>query len=87
MKRDATMKTKTYWVEYTYYYTYIDVDSGERELVEDYDSGRVKCRKKDIKKEVAKRIREECEDDPSVELSDDIELTITDCYETTEYEI
>ena len=78
---------KTYWVEYTYYYTYIDGDSGERELLADYDCGRFKCRKKDIKKEVTKRIREEWEDDPSVKLSDDIDVTITDCYETTECEI
>lgn len=78
---------KTYWVEYTYTYPYLDGDTGETELVTEYDSGRFQCRKRDIKKEVIKHVKEEWADDPSIMGTDNIKVTITDCYETTEYEI
>ena len=81
------MKTKTYWVEYTYEYPYIDGDTGETEFATDYDSGRFTCRKRDIKKEVIKRIREEWAEDPSIKDVDHFKMIITDTYETTEYEI
>lgn len=78
---------KTYWVEYTYKYTYIDGDTGETELVTDFDAGRFQCHKRDIKKEVIKLLKEDFENDPSVKCTDDFNVVITDCYETTEYEI
>ena len=81
------MKTKTYWVEYTYEYPYINGDTGETEFETDYDSGRFTCRKRDIKKEVIKRIKEEWAEEPSIMAVENFKVTITDCYETTEYEI
>ena len=81
------MKTKTYWVEYTYEYPYLNGDTGETEFETDYDSRRFTCRKRDIKKEVIKYIREEWADDPSIMAVENFKVMITDCYETTEYEI
>lgn len=81
------MKTKTYWVEYTYEYPYINGDTGETEFETDYDSGRFTCRKCDIKKEVIKRIKEEWAEDPSIMTVENFKVAITDCYETTEFEI
>lgn len=81
------MKTKTYWVEYTYEYMYNNGDTGETEFETDYDSGRFTCRKRDIKKEVIKYIKEEWAEDPSIKAVEDVKVTITDCYETTECEI
>ena len=81
------MKTKTYWVEYTYEYMYTNGITGEVEFVTDYGSGRFTCRKRDIKKEVIKRIKEEWAEDPGIKAVEDFKVTITDCYETTEYEI
>lgn len=78
---------KTYWVEYTYEYPYIDGDTGETEFVTESDSGRFQCRKRDIKKEVIKQLKEDFESDTSVKSIDGIKVTITDFYETTEYEI
>lgn len=81
------MKTKTYWVEYTYEYPYINGDTGETEFETDYGSGRFTCRKRDIKKEVIKHIKEEWAEDPSIMAIENFKVAITDCYETTEYEI
>ena len=78
---------KTYWVEYTYEYMYNDGITGEIEFVTDYDSGRFTCRKRNIKKEVIKRINEEWAEYPSIKAVEDFKVTITDSYETTEYEI
>lgn len=82
------MKTKTYWVvEYTYEYMYKNGITGEIEFMTDYGSGRFTCPKRDIEKEAIKRIKEEWAEDPSIMDVEDFKLTITDCYETTEYEI
>jgi hypothetical protein len=81
------MKTKTYWVEYTYEYQYVNGITGEIEFETDYGSGRFTCRKRDIKKEVIKRIREEWVEDLSIKIVENFKVTITDCYETTEFEI
>lgn len=68
---------KTYWVEYTYTYKYFGDTFGES------GSCRVKCLKKNIPEELKERIVKEELD----EYATDIKVNITDCYETSEYEI
>ena len=67
----------TYWVEYKYSYTLI---SGEE--IEDIDSGRFHCHKKDIKKAVEERVKEDLE----YECYSDLKICINDAYPTTDYE-
>ena len=76
---------KTYWVTYYYRYSYLWGDNCQ--TIEDFDSGRFHCKKKDIKKEVEKHI---LEDEIPFADYDDCKLTyldITDYYETSEFEI
>lgn len=68
----------TYWVEYEYSYTLL---SGE--VIEDIDSGRFHCRKKDIKKAVEERVKEDLEG----ERYSDLKIRIYDAYPTTDYEV
>ena len=49
--------------------------------------GEIEFGKSDIKKEVIKHIKEELSEDPSIKAVDNFKVKITDCYETTEYEI
>ena len=67
----------TYWVEYEYSYTLLN---GEK--IEDIDSGRFHCRKKDIKKAVEERVKEELE----CERYSDLMICIIDAYPTTDCE-
>ena len=67
----------TYWVEYEYSYTLLN---GEE--IEDIDSGRFHCRKKDIKKEVEERVKEDLE----CERYSDLKICINDAYPTTDCE-
>lgn len=68
----------TYWVEYEYSYTLL---SGEE--IEDIDSGRFRCRKKDIEKAEMERVIEELE----YERYTDLKVYINDAYPTTDYEV
>ena len=68
----------TYWVEYEYSYTLL---SGE--VIEDMDSGRFHCRKKDIKKAVEERVKEDLE----YERYSDLKIRIYDAYPTTDCEV
>lgn len=68
----------TYWVEYEYSYTLL---SGED--IEDIDSGRFCCRKKDIEKAVMERVTKELE----YERYTDLEVYINDAYPTTDCEV
>lgn len=67
----------TYWVEYEYSYTLL---SGEE--IEDIDSGRFHCRKKDIKKVVEEKVKEDLE----CERYSDLRICIYDAYPTTDCE-
>lgn len=73
----------TYWVEYEYSYHYWDTE--ERAWVAECggDGARFHCRKKDVRKEVEKRIHEELEG----EQIKNLKFEIYDMYPTTEYEI
>lgn len=67
---------KTYWVQYSYTYKYFGDSFG------DFESGRFRCKKKDIPNEVEKRIKEELDN-----FVTDLKIDIRDCYETTDFEI
>ena len=68
----------TYCVEYEYSYTLL---SGEE--IEDVDSGRFRCRKKDIEKAVMERVIKELE----YERYTDLKIYINDAYPTTDCEV
>ena len=68
----------TYWVEYEYTYTLL---SGEN--IENIDSGRFRCRKKDIEKAVMERVVKELE----CEQYTDLNIYINDAYPTTDCEV
>ena len=68
----------TYWVEYEYSSTLL---SGEE--IEDMNSGRFHCRKKDIKKAVMERVTKELE----YERYTDLKIYINDAYPTTDSEV
>jgi hypothetical protein len=74
-------KTLTWWVSYSYTYKLFMDDEWSDE--EDFDAGRFTCLKKDIKEHVRKEVESQfCPGEIK-----DLEVTITDCYQTTEYEI
>lgn len=74
---------KTYWVEYKYTYkVLLDDDCGyEYGLEHDFDSGRFKGSKKELESIIKSELEEEFGNGNIISVS------ITDCYETSEYEI
>ena len=74
----------TWWVDYTFEYEYYDSETGEWESYCDYDAGRFKCTKKEIKKNVKKHIE-------TYELQGEqyknLVVTINDQYITTDCEV
>lgn len=68
----------TYWVEYEYSCTLL---SGEE--IEDMDSGRFRCRKKDIEKTVMERVIKELEHERYTNL----QIYINNAYPTTDCEV
>ncbi len=71
----------TYWVAYEYTYKLLTEDGWED--CSDFDAGRFHCPKKNIKKEVEKRVKEELVFDTIKDLA----ITISDSYLTTECEV
>ena len=69
----------TYWVEYIYYYEGVDMD-GTIYQDSETDARRIRCRKKDILKELKKDI----ESEEQIKVKD---IKIIDCYPTTDYEL
>ena len=68
----------TYWVEYEYSYTF---PNGEMDII--IEGGRFHCRKKDIKKAVEERVKEDLE----CERYSDLKICIYDAYPTTDCEV
>lgn len=68
----------TYWVEYEYTYT---LHSGEE--IQDSDSGRFHCCKKNIKKAVEEKIKQKLE----YENFSDLKFNVYDFYPTTDCEV
>ena len=76
-------RRNTWWVEYSFSYLFWDNAEKKWEPWEDFDADRFQCLKKDIRKEVEQRVRE----DLSSEQFKDLKITITDCYITTDVEV
>lgn len=70
---------KTYWVEYKYTYQYNI--GNECEIDSDFDSGRFKGPKKELESIIKSELEEEFGNGNIISVS------ITDCYETSDYEI
>jgi hypothetical protein len=77
-------KLKTYWIEYSIDYEFYDQLEAKWQKEHWHDADRFKCRKRDIKNEVHKRLHEELFLDGSER---NVVITINDCYETTECEV
>lgn len=77
------MSRNTWWVEYTYTYEYWDSEENEWLEYDDCDADRFHCLKKDIKKEVEKRILEDLSGDKFRNLK----INIYDKYITTDCEV
>ena len=73
----------TYWVEYSYEYDWYNALDNHWELINDFDSGRFKCLKKDIPSEVEKAVKNELEG----ETYKNLKIKITDKYITTDCEV
>ena len=73
----------TYWVEYSYTYKFLN-EENDWEEEKSFDADRFHCRKRDIKKEVEKYVREW---ELQGETFKDLKVEITDCYLTTDEEL
>lgn len=73
----------SWWVSYSWSYVWFDSEHNEMDLYDDFDEGRFYCQKKDIKKEVRKKVEEELSDTQYCNLK----ITIDDCYMTTAEEV
>ena len=73
----------SWWVNYAWAYDWFDSEHHEMEHDDDFDEGRFYCQKKDIKKEVRKRVEEELSDTQYCNLK----ITIDDYYMTTAEEV
>ena len=73
----------SWWVSYSWDYDLFDSKHNEMEHYDDFDEGRLYCQKKDIKKEVRKKIEEELSD---IEYCN-LKITIVDYYMTTTEEV
>jgi len=72
-----------WWVNYSWSYKWLEEESGEWIADRDFDAERFYCRKRDIKKEAAKRAAESmC----GLEYRN-LKVTIDECYMTTPEEI
>jgi len=72
-----------WYVSYCRSFVWYDAEIRKWVATSDSDSGRFCCRKKDIKKEVNKRVTEELEG----LIYHDLEITILDKYSTTPTEL
>ena len=73
----------SWWVSYSWSYAWFDSEHNEMDLYDDFDEGRFYCQKKDIKKEVRKKVEEELSDIQYCNLK----ITIDDYYMTTTEEV
>lgn len=76
-------KRNTWWVSYSFKYSYYDSEEKEWFEESDFDAGRFHCLKKDIPKEVRKTIEEGLVG----ETYKDLIITISDQYITTDFEV
>lgn len=73
----------SWWVNYSWAYDWFDSEHNEMDHYDDFDEGRFYCQKKDIKKEVRKKVEEELSDTQYCNLK----ITIDDYYMTTAEEV
>lgn len=69
----------SWFVMYSWGYDWFDSENNEMGHYDDFDEGRFYCQKKDIKKEVRKKVEEELSDTQYCNLK----ITIDDYYMTT----
>lgn len=75
-------RTNTYWVEFEFEYDILY--DGEWVHESDFDSGRIKCTKKEIKEKVREHIEEQLQYEPQHK---NLKITITDQYITSDEEL